>query len=345
MSTPRQAPLNWNVPIVNPDRTPTKEFMQKWLTQQSINSGIPSLSTAPEVSAVLDLLGSAPNKVLLRGASQWSAVAPSLALDVVGSVRGDLLVRKTANWDRLASPADTAKFLNGATDPVWSNVHDSDLSLSDITTNNVSTTRHGFAPKAPNDATKFLDGTGAYSSPAAPAGGGGWAVTNVSGLSTDTNTRATKGTAFESAVDVTVDKIIYEVNVANIGDIFSAFIATTNAGTWPLTTTVATAIGRFTAIATGYQTLVFPVPPTLLLAKTLYTVCGVLTNRTATTAIQLYAVSTTNVPWLGIPWNMTHFNSSTVTQHSNTSDTPSGVTAGAVAAANNFYRIGLHFTA
>jgi hypothetical protein len=40
---------------------------------------------------------------------------------------------------------------------------DSGLFVSDITTNNVSTLAHGFAPKAPNDVTKFLNGTGAYS--------------------------------------------------------------------------------------------------------------------------------------------------------------------------------------
>jgi hypothetical protein len=39
------------------------------------------------------------------------------------------------------------------------------LVLSDITTNNVSITKHGFAPKLPNDATKFLDGTGVFSTP------------------------------------------------------------------------------------------------------------------------------------------------------------------------------------
>jgi hypothetical protein len=33
--------------------------------------------------------------------------------------------------------------------------------LADNTTNNVSTSKHGYAPKAPNDATKYLDGTGA----------------------------------------------------------------------------------------------------------------------------------------------------------------------------------------
>jgi len=43
-------------------------------------------------------------------------------------------------------------------------VTDANLSTSDITTNDVSTTKHGFAPKAPNDAKKYLDGTGAWSS-------------------------------------------------------------------------------------------------------------------------------------------------------------------------------------
>lgn len=47
-------------------------------------------------------------------------------------------------------------------------VADSSITFSDITTNDVSTTKHGFAPKAPNDATKYLDGTGAYSVPASP---------------------------------------------------------------------------------------------------------------------------------------------------------------------------------
>lgn len=50
---------------------------------------------------------------------------------------------------------------------------DANLQTSDITTGNVSTSRHGFAPKVPNDATKYLDGTGAYSVPAGSGGGGG----------------------------------------------------------------------------------------------------------------------------------------------------------------------------
>lgn len=139
-------PLNWNVPIVNPDRTPTHEFMQKWVLQARINGAIPTLSTAPEVSAVLDVLGSA---------------------------RGDILRRGLSTWGVLPSPSDPTKFLSGALDPAWGFVHDSDLALTDITANDVSIAAHGFAPKAPNDATKYLDGTGNYT---VPAGGGGAAA-------------------------------------------------------------------------------------------------------------------------------------------------------------------------
>lgn len=45
---------------------------------------------------------------------------------------------------------------------------ESNLSFTDITTNNTSISKHGFAPKLPNDASKFLDGTGGW---AVPAGG------------------------------------------------------------------------------------------------------------------------------------------------------------------------------
>ncbi len=42
---------------------------------------------------------------------------------------------------------------------------DATLTVSDITTNNVSTSAHGFAPKAPNDTSEFLRGDGAWAAP------------------------------------------------------------------------------------------------------------------------------------------------------------------------------------
>jgi hypothetical protein len=57
-------------------------------------------------------------------------------------------------------------------------VADADVVFADVTTGNVSSSKHGYAPKNPGDATKYLDGTGAYSVPGA-GGGGGISMTGI----------------------------------------------------------------------------------------------------------------------------------------------------------------------
>jgi hypothetical protein len=49
---------------------------------------------------------------------------------------------------------------------------DANISMSDITTNDVSITKHGFAPKAPNVTTQFLSGDGTWRTPAGGSPGG-----------------------------------------------------------------------------------------------------------------------------------------------------------------------------
>lgn len=72
---------------------------------------------------------------------------------------------------RIGGSAPSGHFLRGnGSNYVDGTVSGSDLVLSDVTTNDVSTARHGFAPKGDGNATHYLDGTGAYS---LPAGGGG----------------------------------------------------------------------------------------------------------------------------------------------------------------------------
>src|SRR5688572_13447523 len=61
---------------------------------------------------------------------------------------------------------------NAAGNPAFGAVVEADITLADNTTNNASTTKHGFTPKYPNDATKYLDGTGAYTVPAGSGGSG-----------------------------------------------------------------------------------------------------------------------------------------------------------------------------
>jgi hypothetical protein len=77
----------------------------------------------------------------------------ALTGDVTGSGTGSFAATIAA------SAVTTAKINAGA-------VTEAKITLADNTTGNVSTSAHGFAPKSPNDATKYLDGSGGYSVPA-----------------------------------------------------------------------------------------------------------------------------------------------------------------------------------
>jgi hypothetical protein len=90
-------PLDWNVPMVNPNGTPTAEFQRKWLQQAGANSTIVNVTTAAGVSAVLD---------------------------IISSVVGSLLVRGTTAWQGLPPAGDATMFLNGAATPAYAKVKD-----------------------------------------------------------------------------------------------------------------------------------------------------------------------------------------------------------------------------
>ncbi len=94
-----------------------------------------------------------------------------------GGVAGDMLIKQSGtDFDTAWTPAprsfppETNKFLTGWADLTGefsaAQPTEANLSLSDILTNNVSTSKHGLVPKLPNDATLYLDGTGAWTAPA-----------------------------------------------------------------------------------------------------------------------------------------------------------------------------------
>lgn len=75
-----------------------------------------------------------------------------------------------------------------ATAIISQGVNEGMLGFSNITTANVSTTKHGLCPILPNDATKFLNGTGAYTTPSTQVGFGAWqtlALATVYNAATD----------------------------------------------------------------------------------------------------------------------------------------------------------------
>lgn len=82
------------------------------------------------------------------------------------TTEGDMLYRHSGAVTRLPVGGSNT-LLHGGTDPAYSAVVEGDLSLSDVTTDDVSTTKHGFAPKAPNDTTKFLRGDATWDVPPA----------------------------------------------------------------------------------------------------------------------------------------------------------------------------------
>jgi hypothetical protein len=100
--------------------------------------------------------------------------------------------------------------INGTTSDLTANrtytVTDANLSTSDITTNNVSTSKHGFAPKAPNDTSQYLRGDGNWAS--IPTTTGVWGISNTSGVYTFYSTltlamaAATSGQTIELFADV-----------------------------------------------------------------------------------------------------------------------------------------------
>lgn len=117
----------------------------------------------------------------MDGTGNWSTPVGSTPLTTLGDI---IYEDATPLPARLAgNTTTTPKVLkqtgNGSISavPVWGQVAESELTFTNITTNNASITKHGFLPILPNDATKYLDGTGAYSTPPGSLGG---TVTNFS---------------------------------------------------------------------------------------------------------------------------------------------------------------------
>lgn len=125
------------------------------------------------------------------------------------------------------SSSDTVVTLSATQTLTNKSIAETQVTFTDVTTGNVSTTKHGFAPKAPNDATKYLDGTGAYS---VPAGSSSATVTTfytlpISGLDSygslqnATNTRM-RGGMFSLPFSITVNTITLEsVTVGTSGTV------------------------------------------------------------------------------------------------------------------------------
>jgi len=77
----------------------------------------------------------------------------------------DLKVDKVAGERLITSAESTLLGNTSGTNTGDQIISDATITTTDITTNNVSITKHGFAPKAPNNTTQFLRGDGTWATP------------------------------------------------------------------------------------------------------------------------------------------------------------------------------------
>jgi hypothetical protein len=101
-----------------------------------------STPTFPNASATA-------RKIIVSDGTNWTA---STETHAVPGTSGNILTSDGTNWTS-AVPAPT----------------EAQVTFTDITTNNASTTKHGYIQKLSNVSTQYMDGTGAWSTPAGTA--------------------------------------------------------------------------------------------------------------------------------------------------------------------------------
>jgi hypothetical protein len=173
------------------------------VSKQFSDSGVQTLTnktlTAPVINSPTGLvkadvgLGNVDNT---SDATKNAAVATltnkTLTAPVINSptglVKGDVGLGNVDNTSdatkNSASATLTNKTINGASNTLI--VREADLSLSDNTTGNATTTRHGLLPKLPGGTTSYLREDGVWATPAGGGGGGG-------DVSSDTATSSING--------------------------------------------------------------------------------------------------------------------------------------------------------
>lgn len=191
------------------------------------------LSTAAEVSAVLDAIGSTEGGVLYRGASEWSDLAIGAANDILsvssslpawktlsalfdavfGAVSGQLLYRGASSWSALAYGTDDEILAVVGGEPAWATLSSAiDAAIGGTRGDILYRGASGWSPLAPGASGDVLTTLGAGADPIWSSGGlsrGLWSGL-ISALPTRTGTGLStwinqdSSTYLESAVGLSI---------------------------------------------------------------------------------------------------------------------------------------------
>lgn len=149
------------------------------------------------------------------------------------------------------------KLATGTQVQTFTNTTDATLTTTDVTTNDVSTSKHGFCPKAPNSTSKYLRGDATWSNIGTP----------VYARLTGTQTTTGQALADISGLSIACEaSAVYELTVSLLtgtsavttgtkyGVQYSAAGAAVNAGYNGTTTDTSNVTNRMTALNTGTST-------------------------------------------------------------------------------------------
>lgn len=232
--------------------TPSSANLAAALTDET-GSGAAVFATSPTL--VTPVLGAATGTSLqLSGLTASAALATDASKNLVSVTNTGTGDNVLATSPTLVTPAlgtPSSGTLTNCTGYTEAN-----LSTSDITTNNVSIAKHGFAPKAPNDATKYLDGSGAWTVPAGSGGATAGQVIQVVSSSLTTTASTSSTTFADTGLTVSITPASASNKILVLVDMQVATSAT-NIGFFKLVRgatdiSIGTSVGSRTAISTGH---------------------------------------------------------------------------------------------
>lgn len=144
------------------------------LSNGTTGSNAVVLSTSPTL--VTPILGVAAATSINRVALTQPATAATLTIANNKTLTANNTIALTSTDGSTLTFQGTETYVGRATTDTLTNktinatnntvtIREQDIAMTDITTNNVSITKHGFVPKAPNLTTQFLRGDGTWAAP------------------------------------------------------------------------------------------------------------------------------------------------------------------------------------